>query len=575
MSIDLSTFNFSEISNYWAYALGIAVSFYGTVSWFSSKHLSKESKEHLSLWLWGSYESTWLRQFCLLFDAVFGRRHLSWACFLRSSVASFITVFILYFLLGDILQEKGRIGVYLDTKDLIIYSLILNVISDYLSLFETRWLLNKFSSISSIWNQLALLAFDALITAGIIWFAIEAYLFVLGKPAPSLVELVAVFSIFSIFFYSTFLTSIWAWLYCLSSWCVRLISKTRLNELLDIEHNPGHQIALIGGIAIFLIIAILFPFFKDSELSNTSLFDRYLCDTFPKATCDDLARLSTNEKQTLFFLEKNCDGGGLENCIIAASDYYLDDDGKKAADLYQKACEFGHPDGCKWAGWLYMTGFGVDSDYVRAIKFYDVACKADDLEACVNIGFMFENGAGVDQSYSAARDIYHLACERGALQGCNNLGYFYQEGKGVEKDIRKAKSLYEKSCNDEAVWGCNNLGGLYYKGLGVERDIQKMLHYNKMACDRDLTIGCDALGAIYLHGRGVPIDYQRALEYFQKSCSNNSMLGCSFLATMHASGQGVTKNLKKGLKLLTRACEHGSNLGCNLLKVHLANQKAQ
>ena len=94
-------------ATYWAFALGVASAFYFAVLWFGKHHLSQESKDTLTLWLWGEYESTWSHHFCNLFDAVFGARHLSLKCFLRSSLVSVVAVLLLYVLFAEILGVMG------------------------------------------------------------------------------------------------------------------------------------------------------------------------------------------------------------------------------------------------------------------------------------------------------------------------------------------------------------------------------------------------------------------------------------------------------------------------------------
>ena len=94
-------------ATYWAFAFALAGAFYAAVQWFGKYHLSQESKDTLTLWLWGEYESTWSHHFCNLFDAVFGARHLSLKCFLRSSLASVVAVLLLYVLFAEILGVMG------------------------------------------------------------------------------------------------------------------------------------------------------------------------------------------------------------------------------------------------------------------------------------------------------------------------------------------------------------------------------------------------------------------------------------------------------------------------------------
>ena len=112
----------------------------------------------LTLWLKGDYESTWSEQFCGLFDAVFTDRHLSLRCFLRSSIASIISVFLLYVLFAEIGGDalKDRFAEEFQSVSLwqaLLLGAVINIIPDYLSLYETRWLLHRLEKITSLWGQ--------------------------------------------------------------------------------------------------------------------------------------------------------------------------------------------------------------------------------------------------------------------------------------------------------------------------------------------------------------------------------------------------------------------------------------
>lgn len=182
------------------------------------EHLAKDAKETLTLWLWGEYESTWSRHFCNLFDTVFGSKHLSWQCFIRSSIASMLAVSLLYVLLAEVLgllSPDGRAGVTDETHTIgkmLAIGAFINIVPDYLSLFETRWLLKRFDRVKSFVGQMGVLVADAVLTSGIIWFWMNAVLWLLFDKRTTVIEMLALFSFLSIFFYSTFLTSVWAWI---------------------------------------------------------------------------------------------------------------------------------------------------------------------------------------------------------------------------------------------------------------------------------------------------------------------------------------------------------------------------
>ena len=133
------------LATYRAVAFVFASAFYAANQWFAKHHLSQESKDTLTLWLWGEYESTWSHHVCNLFDAVFGSQHLSLRCFFRSSLASVLAVLLLDVLFAEILGVMGdRALGDLALWQAIVFGSAINVIPDYISLFETRWLLRRF-----------------------------------------------------------------------------------------------------------------------------------------------------------------------------------------------------------------------------------------------------------------------------------------------------------------------------------------------------------------------------------------------------------------------------------------------
>ncbi len=90
----------------WGWAAGLAASMLA-LTLLAGGLLNQERKDEISLWLMGAQsEDNWSRSFVSLFDAVFGGRHLSLRCFLRSAAASLIAVAAIWLLMGNF----GRSG---------------------------------------------------------------------------------------------------------------------------------------------------------------------------------------------------------------------------------------------------------------------------------------------------------------------------------------------------------------------------------------------------------------------------------------------------------------------------------
>ena len=86
----------------WGWAAGLAASMLG-LTLLARSMLNPARKDEIALWLMGAQsEENWSRSFTSLFDAVFGERHLSWRCFLRSTVASLIAVVLIWLLMGNL-----------------------------------------------------------------------------------------------------------------------------------------------------------------------------------------------------------------------------------------------------------------------------------------------------------------------------------------------------------------------------------------------------------------------------------------------------------------------------------------
>lgn len=228
--------------------------------------------------------------FIRAFDSIFGERHLTWRCFRRSCVASITAVFfmiIIYRLYDSSSWELiffsvgGRSLIGLSAAIIIalfVITLIVNLVPDYLSLLETRWILSKAEN-AGIMRLAMLLILDVIITGGIFvfWSGISMYVFIRGimfsEGVHSSIDLffekVRYFTQFpiGIYFYAAYFTSIWFYLFTASSLVVKVIySFGRFGNsaiaLLDIDKKPFQSMGILAIALLTGFFALIFVIYE-------------------------------------------------------------------------------------------------------------------------------------------------------------------------------------------------------------------------------------------------------------------------------------------------------------------------
>ena len=265
-----------------------AISFVWVLFDRAEKVTSPEAKEAASRWLRNlsvDLPERWPSQFALLFDRIFGERHLSFKCFFRSCIASAISVAILFLIYISI--HYREFSSYTDSDKtvmlLAIGSLmaILNFVPDYISLLETRIIIKWMSRAHKSSRLAIFFVFDFIITGLIIIVALSilllfifwaesisdhekvlrilGYSFLFRKAGPYTPYT------FGIFIYSTYFTSVWIWLYVISGILVRGTASFGslfkwLKKVLDIENQPFRSIGFVSMFVVSLgfLVALFF-----------------------------------------------------------------------------------------------------------------------------------------------------------------------------------------------------------------------------------------------------------------------------------------------------------------------------
>lgn len=261
----------------------------------AEKVVRDDVRDAISRWLRnldpGGALANWPAQFAAVFDRVFGERHLSWRCFGRSCVASFVFVAIVTFLwvalrptLFTAFIQSARFDK--DMFSVLSFVVIVNLIPDYLSLLETRYVIRWMRFSHSTVRVFFLLVFDLAATAVIFLGSLAVFLtffLILGDTGLSIGEIAGALTEFlstfvglalplsvaepgfaspGIPFYSTFFTSVWVWLYALSGLAVKLtqhlgVGLAFLKRVLDIDNKPLRSIGFVSMMLVTLVYLIV------------------------------------------------------------------------------------------------------------------------------------------------------------------------------------------------------------------------------------------------------------------------------------------------------------------------------
>lgn len=259
----------------------------------ADKALKDEAKDSISKWLLGLGPSEgnqkWPGQFIQIFDSVFGERHLSWKCFFRSCVASYfaITIMLLVYIgihgTGEFVSSTGQIN-WIFFADIYFAGGMLNLLPDYVSLLETRFVLHRMKSCKPFPKIVIFLCLDLVISSLLIVWSFLVFLILISPDEIFSAKFNIEFADWiingisfsgengplGIFIYSTFFTSVWLWLYGLSGFLLKTSQRMGrafdgLKNILDFENKPLPSLGLVSNFITLFFYIVGFGFFYDGK----------------------------------------------------------------------------------------------------------------------------------------------------------------------------------------------------------------------------------------------------------------------------------------------------------------------
>lgn len=258
--------------------------------------LTDQTKLEIAVWLveltpfHSAYR--WPVTFKKVFVRLFGRVHFSWQCWWRSCVYSYLSMLFLTVLVVRVqgvtycpisfsfeqALSTGRLPFHrLDAHSLktflgwmAIYGAVGNVWFDYIALWVGRKSLDRLSAEVKGRAVIASLCANALVTVGCGGLAVFGAttlgpLIQLLHPHSLIhMETRTIFYVVDmtpfnpVWFWSTFFTSIWLWLYAGSGFLLKAARRFDIgfdwfNRHFDIEHKPLQSIGLVSGVLVAVV----------------------------------------------------------------------------------------------------------------------------------------------------------------------------------------------------------------------------------------------------------------------------------------------------------------------------------
>ena len=253
--------------------------------WKADDAFSAELRHDLSSWLKREVPDNinypWVNIVRSRFLNVFGSRHFSMRCIATSIIFSIFLLITITFLvdqensdINEFLNENRNFG-YIYTPLIV---LILNIIFDYISLLQTRYILNFFHE-----NKLGVflaLFYDFLLTYLVASFSmmvgVYAIMAVNGLGEDKLLEIIFTLwdddspyiiehqismKIIAASMMTTFATSVWIWLAGIGILFIRLFSRIRpliifFQYALPLEEKPMRSIGVTGTFMVMIALVV-------------------------------------------------------------------------------------------------------------------------------------------------------------------------------------------------------------------------------------------------------------------------------------------------------------------------------
>ncbi|MBF0383759.1 MAG: hypothetical protein HQL69_22305 [Magnetococcales bacterium] len=280
----------------WAAVVGTILAIFVYCENIINNKTKKEISSSLLNWELPTNINRWDGNFTVLFDSIFGEKHLSKKCLSRSLIATIIS-FLFFSILFHLSGATGVESVLFQNGFtfapilIVVFIVTINLLPDYISLLQTRLFLDWIISSTNTIKFFLLLALDFILSLTIFFacyfmaiFLLEGIFDEIMRGRMPEIDISRTFSIwldqldrFFSFDYrkssknifilvslsTTLSTSIWYWIYFIGGWTIRILGLfpkcvLLMSKIFQIEQKPVQTIrfAFVVIITLFFIVLI-------------------------------------------------------------------------------------------------------------------------------------------------------------------------------------------------------------------------------------------------------------------------------------------------------------------------------
>lgn len=234
----------------------------------------------------------------------------------------------------------------------------------------------------------------------------------------------------------------------------------------------------------------------------------------------------------------------------------VEQDIKKAFELYNKAAEQNEPNALFNVGFCYETGENVPVDMKKAIEYYRKALN--NSQAQYRLGCLYSEGKYVQQDFITAFDLLRLSVAAGCREGMYALAHAYRLGNGVPVNPQEALKWYRCGAAENEPHSQYYLGHCHLEGLlGIPKNNSEALRWLHLAAAQEYLPAIEELGRYHFSVSSARQDLKQAIEWFEKAVKKNSAIGKLNLGFCLMQGLGIESDEKRAVDLLHQAALEG------------------
>lgn len=546
-------------------ALAVGTGIFGLTLALCRYLTSDETKALKKLLTGQTKHKDWSQSFIVFFDVLFGKSYISIQAIFVSSAVSMLAVISVWAIIGGADYEQ-RLGFDLTLSTALTVALTINLIADFISLAETRFVLKNMHRFERFRWQILVLAGDFLASLAIIGAAIWVHRYFQPDVAgdDSISEILGAFSLYSVMLYSTFVTSVWSWIFMIGTWIAKVTSKPRIRRRLKVRQEPILTLALANAIVsgfLYYAGAVV----TETGDGRVSLLDRGVCLLFRDQTCLNVARLSSFEEEEISFILIACENGLSRECVSRGLNIYRDHP-DVAVRYWRSGCNAKNGVACANLGYMYDTGLGLDPDPDRAHALREEGCLLKSAFACRQAAISYRKGLTGQIDMGLALDRYKKACDLDDADSCGWAGSILVGEQLGWPNPHDAAVWLDRGCMNGDSWSCERLGRLYEDGeLGPPNPRKAKAKFER-GCELEDGSACGYLADLYEDGELGNSNSGLALEMFEKGCGFEDGWSCARQAELIRSGAGPRQDedaaIKQIIDLINQSCDLGSGYGC-------------